>query len=68
MIDLHCHLLPGIDDGPETMAQALALAAHAVRSGIAHAVVTPHIHIGRYHNDLASIEASLARFRALDSR
>lgn len=64
MIDLHCHLLPGIDDGPETMAQALALAAHAVQGGIAHAVVTPHIHVGRYQNDLASIEKALTRFRA----
>jgi len=64
MIDLHCHLLPGIDDGPETMEEALALAAHAVASGITRAVVTPHVHIGRYSNELASIEAELARFRA----
>ena len=64
MIDLHCHLLPGIDDGPETMAEALALAAHAVQNGITRAAVTPHIHVGRYHNDLASIEKDLARFRA----
>lgn len=64
MIDLHCHLLPGIDDGPETMEEALALAAHAVQSGIVRSVVTPHIHVGRYRNELASIEADLDRFRA----
>ncbi len=63
MIDLHCHLLPGIDDGPETMEEALALAAHAVRNGIVRAVVTPHIHVGRYRNELASITADLTRFR-----
>jgi protein-tyrosine phosphatase len=63
MIDLHCHLLPGIDDGPETMEEALALAAHAVQSGIARAVLTPHIHVGRYRNELATITADLARFR-----
>ncbi|MBE0619350.1 MAG: capsular biosynthesis protein [Burkholderiales bacterium] len=63
MIDLHCHLLPGIDDGPETMEEALALAAHAVRSGIVRAVVTPHVHVGRYDNELVSIAADLARFR-----
>lgn len=63
MIDLHCHLLPGIDDGPETMEEALALAAHAVRSGIVRSVVTPHVHVGRYENDLASIAADLERFR-----
>ena len=63
MIDLHCHLLPGIDDGPETLDEALALAAHAVRSGITHAVLTPHIHVGRYDNDLPSVRLDVARFQ-----
>lgn len=68
MIDLHCHLLPGIDDGPETLDQAIALAVHAVKSGITHAVVTPHVHIGRYQNDLPSIGRDLAKFQGeLDS-
>ena len=68
MIDLHCHLLPGIDDGPQTLDEAIALAAHAVKSGITHAVVTPHVHIGRYENDLPSIRRDLAKFQAeLDS-
>ena len=63
MIDLHCHLLPGIDDGPDTLEEALALAAHAVRSGITHAVLTPHIHVGRYDNDLSSVRLDVARFQ-----
>lgn len=68
MIDLHCHLLPGIDDGPESLDEAIALAAHAVKSGISYAVVTPHVHIGRYENDLPSIRRDLAKFQAeLDS-
>jgi len=68
MIDLHCHLLPGIDDGPESLDEAIALAAHAVKSGITYAVVTPHVHIGRYENDLPSIRRDLAKFQAeLDS-
>ena len=63
MIDLHCHLLPGVDDGPQTMEESIALAAHAVRSGIVRAVITPHVHAGRYSNELASIKADLDRFR-----
>lgn len=63
MIDLHCHLLPGIDDGPRTMEEAVALAAHAVQSGIVHSVVTPHFHVGRYETERASIEANFDRFR-----
>jgi protein-tyrosine phosphatase len=60
MIDLHCHFLPGIDDGPETLAQALDLARAAVADGIKHSVLTSHVHPGRYpnerHNLLAAIE------------
>jgi len=43
MIDIHCHLLPGIDDGASTIEQSLELARHAVNDGITHMVVTPHI-------------------------
>jgi len=64
MIDLHCHLLPGIDDGPDTLEQALELARIAVANGITHSVVTPHIHPGRYENDAASIQQNLADYRA----
>lgn len=56
MIDLHCHFLPGIDDGPETMAESLLLARMAVEDGITHTVLTPHIHPGRYDNDKVSID------------
>jgi protein-tyrosine phosphatase len=64
LIDLHCHLLPGIDDGPDTLVQALELAQLAVANGITHAVVTPHIHPGRYENDAASILQNVIGFRA----
>ncbi len=63
MIDLHCHLLPGIDDGPASMAEALALCRHAVASGITHSVVTPHVHPGRYANDAASIAVVAASLK-----
>ena len=56
MIDLHCHLLPGIDDGPDTLAQALELCEIAVQEGTTHAVCTPHIHPGRWHNTRQTIE------------
>lgn len=63
MIDLHCHLLPGIDDGAPDLATALAMARLAVDSGTTHMVCTPHLHAGRYENTAASIAASLAGFR-----
>jgi len=62
MIDIHCHLLPGIDDGPDTLEQALELAQLAADNGITHAVVTPHIHPGRWENSRQIIEEHWARF------
>jgi len=64
MIDLHCHLLPDIDDGPATLEEALALARLAVANGITEAFVTPHIHVGRWDNDLAVIEKAIEAHRA----
>ncbi len=63
MIDLHCHLLPGVDDGPGTMEEALALARFAVENGITDAVVTPHIHVNRYENSLSSLMPRFLEFK-----
>ncbi|MEB0028809.1 capsular biosynthesis protein [Pseudomonas sp. MH9.2] len=62
MIDLHNHLLPGIDDGAPDLETALALAQIAVSDGVTHMVCTPHMHPGRYSNSLESIEASKSSF------
>src|SRR5215211_5514157 len=43
MIDLHCHLLPGIDDGPADEREALALAARISADGVRVAAATPHL-------------------------
>lgn len=64
MIDLHNHLLPGIDDGAPDLPAALALARAAVAEGITHLVCTPHIHPGRWDNTPATIEAARQRFQS----
>jgi protein-tyrosine phosphatase len=43
VIDLHTHLLPGIDDGPVTLAESLELAATFVAEGVTSAICTPHV-------------------------
>ncbi len=65
MIDLHCHLLPEIDDGAKTTDEALAMAELAVKNGIHTAVVTPHIMPGRYDNDIHSITEAFNHFSDL---
>jgi protein-tyrosine phosphatase len=44
MLDLHCHILPGVDDGPPTLDESLDLARFCVQDGITHVTATPHCH------------------------
>jgi protein-tyrosine phosphatase len=54
MIDLHCHVLPGIDDGPATIEGSVALARAAAAQGTGTLVATPHVS-ARYRNDASTI-------------
>jgi protein-tyrosine phosphatase len=63
MIDLHNHLLPGIDDGAPNLETSVALARVALEEGITHLVCTPHIHPGRFDNSPRSIGQALDLFR-----
>ncbi len=63
MIDLHCHMLPGIDDGAPDMDTALAMARLAVDDGITLTACTPHIYPGLYPNTAGGIRAAIAKFR-----
>lgn len=47
MIDLHTHILPGVDDGATTDEVAVAMLRHAVADGISTLVATPHSHHAR---------------------
>lgn len=51
LIDLHCHLLPGIDDGAPDLETSLEMARIAVADGIGTIACTPHIYPGLYDNN-----------------
>ena len=54
MVDLHCHILPRLDDGPSTMEESLGMAEAAIADGITHVVATPHAS-EMYSFDFASV-------------
>jgi protein-tyrosine phosphatase len=58
VIDLHSHILPGIDDGSKSLAMSLAMARIAVDDGITLMACTPHIYPGLYMNDTQGITAA----------
>jgi protein-tyrosine phosphatase len=63
MIDLHCHLLPGVDDGAADLGTALAMARIAVDDGIKVIACTPHIYPGMYDNDGPAIRRAVAELQ-----
>lgn len=64
MIDLHCHLLPGLDDGAGDLVTALAMALSIVEDGITVTACTPHMLPGVYPNSAQTIADALEHFAA----
>ena len=60
-MDIHCHCLPGIDDGPATMADAISLCRLLVRDRIGTVVATPH-QLGRFdrNNNVKKIKEKVS--------
>ena len=63
MVDLHCHILPALDDGAKTMEDSLAMAEDAMADGITHVVATPHAN-SNYPFDYEKVRAAADELRA----
>ncbi len=63
MVDLHSHILPGLDDGAKTMEDSLAMAEDAVADGITHVVATPHAN-SDYPFDFERVRAAVENLNA----
>lgn len=59
LIDIHCHILPGIDDGAKTLDESVQMAQEAVSQGIHTIIATPHFSY-RYHNERTAIQEKAA--------
>ena len=55
MIDIHSHILPGLDDGPQTMEESIRMCRIAYQDGIRTIVATPHTLNGVYQNGRSTI-------------
>lgn len=63
MIDLHCHLLPGVDDGASNLAVSLAMAKASVAQGVTVVACTPHILPGLYPNSGPEIRSATEKLQ-----
>jgi len=64
MVDMHSHVLPGIDDGAKTPEESIALIRKMMDLGIKKIIATPHIMADYYKNTAETINASLALLKA----
>jgi protein-tyrosine phosphatase len=62
VIDIHCHLLPEVDDGPKSWDVAVEMCRMAAADGITHSVATPHAN-DRYAYDRAYLSGLLGQLR-----
>ncbi len=65
MIDIHNHLLIGVDDGPQNEEEALALMKQAIDNGITDIIVTPHQYSGDFINPKSKILEKMEEIKAL---
>lgn len=63
MIDLHSHILPGVDDGAQTLAEAITMLKIAVDGGVTTQYLTPHIQYGRFNNTRQDLEVRFTQFQ-----
>src|SRR3954454_14240691 len=63
MIDLHTHVLPGVDDGPATISESLEILADSAESGVRGVAATPHVR-DDYPTTAAVMERLVAALRA----
>jgi protein-tyrosine phosphatase len=67
-IDIHCHILPGIDDGAANPEESLELLEKYASLGIHDFIATPHIMIDFYPNNEKTIAAAYEKLEALNLR
>jgi len=63
-IDLHCHYVPGIDDGASSAVDGLAMLRGLRALGFARVLATPHTRPGMFDNTAATISAAFAQFES----
>lgn len=65
MVDLHCHLLPLVDDGPSSVEHTLRLAEQAVADGITRIVATPHLYHPQFETEDVDVQLTVDELNVL---
>lgn len=63
MVDIHCHILPGVDDGAESAKETVALLRREYEDGVRAIIVTPHYRVGMFETPEEIIEKEFRKVR-----
>ena len=67
LCDIHCHLLPGIDDGASSIAETVKLLKMEYADGVRTVIVTPHYRVGMFEPSMDDIYEQFARVKEIAS-
>lgn len=56
MWDIHCHVIPEVDDGAEDMETAIKILEKEYKSGVRHIICTPHFHVGMFEPNIETVK------------
>lgn len=65
MIDLHIHILAGVDDGARSMKESIGMAREASNNGVETVVTTPHLIFGAYNNTPEIINSKVGELKSV---
>ena len=64
MIDIHCHILPNVDDGAKTMQESIEMLRNASNAGVEKIILTPHFILGsKYNHEINENQKSLEELK-----
>lgn len=66
--DIHCHIIPHVDDGAQSSEQALKMIHIAYENGFRSMIATPHYEVGKYDSNRAEIEKNFEKIKALTAQ
>lgn len=64
-VDIHCHIVPHIDDGARSSTQTLRMIDIAYKNGIRAMIATPHYEVGKYDNNIDEIQKQFSKIKDL---
>ena len=68
MVDIHCHYLYGVDDGPDVIEDTILMMEEASKQGITDIIMTPHYRRGMFYYHTEDVEKNFAAVRQLSSQ